>query len=135
MFCAQFFGGSIIIVHKMLERSPVNFSSTRRPTSDSGKTGRSTVTNCYRECTTTHHFDIKIQIKFWRRGHSPLFRPHLSGEAVSPSPQPTLLGADSRAFGPVPPRQTEILVTPLRAAWETGRRLLHAARHASADVR
>ena len=29
------------------------------------------VTNCYPECTRTHHFDIKIQKFFWGGGTAP----------------------------------------------------------------
>jgi len=44
------------------------------------------VTNCYPECTRTHHFDIKIQKIF-------SLDPTPSGEGDTPSSHPTPLGA------------------------------------------
>jgi len=86
-FFSQFSGGrgAVIVVSKMLERSPITFNSTR--TSDSGKTGSKTVTNCYPECIKTHHFDMKIQNIFWApKSHPQWGRGH-------PSRHPTPLGA------------------------------------------
>jgi len=72
-FFAHSFPQGVIIVPKMPERSAINFNSTR--TSDSGKTCSQTVTNCYPECTKTHHFDIKIQKFFWGGGCASAPRP------------------------------------------------------------
>jgi len=80
----------------MLERSPINFNSTR--TSDSGKTDNYTVgltTNCYPECTTTHHFDIKTPKKSQTplpvgRG-TPLPTPHPLGASILSRPVPPQL--------------------------------------------
>jgi len=101
----QNFPQGVIIVPKMPEWSPINFSSTR--TSDSDKTGSRfiltwlTVTNCYPECTRTHNFDIKIQNFFSGEG--------AVGSLPPQTPHPTLSATSAPRSS-----QTEILATPLR---------------------
>ena len=82
------------------------------------KTGSQMVTNCYSECTRTHHFDInfflKIQNIFWGGGTAPSPDPTSSGEGDTPSPHPTTLGASILVSHSTCGPQTEILATPLR---------------------
>jgi len=59
---ARNFPKGVIIVPKMLKRSPINFNSTRL--SDSGNRGSYELNGKATQNARTHHFDIKIQTPF-----------------------------------------------------------------------